>query len=388
MNAGETRPIRILRIIARMNVGGPAWQVSVLTRGLDEHRFESRLVVGDVGEGEADFIALRDPDLPALKIPALGRSVRFGDDLRAFVAIRRAIRDYRPDIVHTHTAKAGVLGRLAAATCRVPVRVHTFHGHVLHGYFNRWVTRLVRIVEGLLARRTTALVAVGERVRDELLGAGIGRSDQYVVIPPGVALGARPDRVSARNGLGLPLNRPLVLFVGRLTAVKRPDRLIEAMALVLDRRPDAVLAIAGEGELLEETRSRAEPLGESVRFLGWQRDIAGLYAAADCMVLTSDNEGMPVTLIEAAMAGVPSVTTDVGSAREVVLDGVTGLVVAPDAAAVADGLVRLLDNDLRHRMGAAARARAEAEFDTRRLITDHESLYERLVAANRQPDTG
>ena len=388
MNAGETRPIRILRIIARMNVGGPAWQVSVLTRGLDEHRFESRLVVGDVGEGEADFIALRDPELPVLKIPALGRSVRFGGDLRAFVAIRRAIRDYRPDIVHTHTAKAGVLGRLAAATCRVPVRVHTFHGHVLHGYFKRWVTRLVRIVEGLLARRTTALVAVGERVRDELLGAGIGRSDQYVVIPPGVALEARPDRVSARNGLGLPLNRPLVLFVGRLTAVKRPDRLIEAMALVLDTRPDAVLAIAGEGELLEETRSRAEPLGESVRFLGWQRDIAGLYAAADCMVLTSDNEGMPVTLIEAAMAGVPSVTTDVGSAREVVLDGVTGLVVAPDAAAVADGLVRLLDNDLRHRMGAAARARAEAEFDTRRLITDHESLYERLVAANRQPDTG
>ena len=388
MNADEGRPIRVLRIIARMNVGGPAWQVSVLTRGLDEHRFESRLVVGDVGEGEADFIALRDPDLPALKIPALGRSVRFGDDLRAFVAIRRAIRDYRPDIVHTHTAKAGVLGRLAAATCRVPVRVHTFHGHVLHGYFKRWVTRLVRIVEGLLARRTTALVAVGERVRDELLGAGIGRSDQYVVIPPGVALEARPDRVSARNGLGLPLNRPLVLFVGRLTAVKRPDRLIEAMALVLDTRPDAVLAIAGEGELLEETRSRAEPLGESVRFLGWQRDIAGLYAAADCMVLTSDNEGMPVTLIEAAMAGVPSVTTDVGSAREVVLDGVTGLVVAPSAAAVADGLVRLLDNDLRHRMGAAARARAEAEFDTRRLITDHESLYERLVAANRQPDTG
>jgi glycosyltransferase involved in cell wall biosynthesis len=388
VNAGETRPIRILRIIARMNVGGPAWQVSVLTRGLDEHRFESRLVVGDVGEGEADFIALRDPDLPALKIPALGRSVRFGDDLRAFVAIRRAIRDYRPDIVHTHTAKAGVLGRLAAATCRVPVRVHTFHGHVLHGYFKRWVTRLVRIVEGLLARRTTALVAVGERVRDELLGAGIGRSDQYVMIPPGVALEARPDRVSARNGLGLPLNRPLVLFVGRLTAVKRPDRLIEAMALVLDTRADAVLAIAGEGELLEETRSRAEPLGESVRFLGWQRDIAGLYAAADCMVLTSDNEGMPVTLIEAAMAGVPSVTTDVGSAREVVLDGVTGLVVAPDAAAVADGLVRLLDDDLRHRMGAAARARAEAEFDTRRLITDHESLYERLVAANRQPDTG
>ena len=388
MNVGETRPIRILRIIARMNVGGPAWQVSVLTRGLDEHRFESRLVVGDVGEGEADFIALRDPELPVLKIPALGRSVRFGGDLRAFVAIRRAIRDYRPDIVHTHTAKAGVLGRLAAATCRVPVRVHTFHGHVLHGYFKRWVTRLVRIVEGLLARRTTALVAVGERVRDELLGAGIGRSDQYVVIPPGVALEARPDRVSARGSLGLPVDQPVVLFVGRLTAVKRPDRLIEAMDLVLQRRPDVILAIAGEGDLFEETRVLAEPLGPSVRFLSWRRDITCLYAAADCMVLTSDNEGMPVTLIEAAVAGGPSVTTNVGSAREVVLDGVTGLVVAPSAAAVADGLVRLLDNDLRHRMGAAARARAETEFCTQRLIADHEALYERLLVADGSADAG
>ena len=388
VNAGETRPIRILRIIARMNVGGPAWQVSVLTRGLDEHRFESRLVVGDVGEGEADFIALRDPDLPALKIPALGRSVRFGDDLRAFVAIRRAIRDYRPDIVHTHTAKAGLLGRIAAATCRVPVRVHTFHGHVLHGYFNKWVTRAVRIIEGLLARQTSVLVTVGSQVRDDLIAAGIGRADQYVVIPPGVALGVLPDQVAARRDLDLPINQPVVLFVGRLTAIKRPDRLIEAMDLVLQRRPDVILAIAGEGDLFKETRRLAEPLGASVRFLGWRRDITCLYAAADCMVLTSDNEGMPVTLIEAAMAGVPSVTTNVGSAREVVLDGVTGLVVAPSAAAVADGLVRLLDNDLRHRMGAAARARAETEFCTQRLIADHEALYERLLVADGSADAG
>jgi len=388
MNAGETRPVRILRIIARMNVGGPAWQVSVLTRGLDRDRFESRLIAGDVGEGEADFIELRDPELPVLKIPALGRSVRFGDDLRAFIAIRRAIRDYRPDIVHTHTAKAGVLGRLAAATCRVPARVHTFHGHVLHGYFSRWVTRLVRIVEGLLARQTNSLVTVGSQVRDDLVAAGIGRADQYVVIPPGVALEELSDRVSARTALGLPVDQPVVLFVGRLTAVKRPDRLIEAMVLVLERRSDVVLAIAGEGELLEETRSRAEPLGESVRFLGWQRDVTCLYAAADCMVLTSDNEGMPVTLIEAAMAGVPSVTTDVGSAREVVLDGVTGLVVVPSAAAVADGLLRLLDKDLRHQMGAAARARAEAEFGTRRLIADHEALYERLLVSDGSADAG
>jgi glycosyltransferase involved in cell wall biosynthesis len=320
------------------------------------------------------------------KIPALGRSLRIGDDLRAFFAIRRAIRDYRPDIVHTHTAKAGLLGRIATATCRVPVRVHTFHGHLLHGYFNRWMTRAVCVVEGLLARQTSALVAVGERVRDQLLEAGIGRADQYVVIPPGVALDALPDRLSARSDLGLPSDQSVILFVGRLTGIKRPDRLIKAMALVLERRPDVVLAIAGEGNRLEETRVLAEPLGPSVRFLGWQQDIATLYAAADCMALTSDNEGMPVTLIEAAMAGVPSVTTDVGSAREVVLNEVTGIVVEPSASAVADGLIRLLDDDLRSKLGAAARERAKAEFNTKRLITNHEAMYERLLTSDRSAD--
>ncbi|MBI03132.1 MAG: glycosyltransferase family 1 protein [Acidimicrobiaceae bacterium] len=381
MSPLESHPVRILRVIARMNVGGPAWQVSVLPRGLDASRFETRLIVGDVGEGEADFVDLRDPDLPLMRIPTLGRSVRFSDDLRAFIAIRRAIRDFQPDIVHTHTAKAGLLGRLAAATSRVPVRVHTYHGHLLHGYFSRFVSRTLVVVERLLARGTTALVAVGERVRDDLVAAGIGNYDQYTVIPPGVARATTSDRESARARLGLPSDVPVVLFVGRLTAIKRPDRLIDAMSLVLDHRPDVVLGLVGEGDLLEKTRLRAEPLGSAVRLLGWQPDIGDLYMASDCVVLTSDSEGMPVTLIEAAMAGVPAVTTDVGSAGEVVLDGVTGLVVAPEAAAVADGLLRLLDPDLRDQMGAAALARADAEFSVERLIADHAALYDRLMSA-------
>ena len=381
MSPLESHPVRILRVIARMNVGGPAWQVSVLTRGLDASRFETRLIVGDVGEGEADFVDLRDPDLPLMRIPTLGRSVRFSDDLRAFIAIRRAIRDFQPDIVHTHTAKAGLLGRLAAATSRVPVRVHTYHGHLLHGYFSRFVSRTLVVVERLLARGTTALVAVGERVRDDLVAAGIGNYDQYTVIPPGVARATTSDRESARARLGLPSDVPVVLFVGRLTAIKRPDRLIDAMSLVLDHRPDVVLGLVGEGDLLEKTSLRAEPLGSAVRLLGWQPDIGDLYMASDCVVLTSDSEGMPVTLIEAAMAGVPAVTTDVGSAGEVVLDGVTGLVVAPEAAAVADGLLRLLDPDLRDQMGAAALARADAEFSVERLIADHAALYDRLMSA-------
>ena len=379
VDAGE--PVRVLRIIARMNVGGPAWQSSVLTRGLAGHGYETRLLAGRVDEGEADFVALRDPDLPVVDIEGLGRSVRIGGDLRAFVSICREIRRFRPHIVHTHTAKAGVLGRLAAFVNRVPVRVHTFHGHVLHGYFSPPVSCLVRLVERVLARRTTALVAVGERVRDELVEAGIGQRDRFTAIAPGVEEPQAIDREIARQLLSLPMEVPVVLFVGRLTAVKRPDRLVEAFGMVLERVPEAVLAVAGEGELLEEVRRSVERLGDSVRLLGWQSDVGRLYAAADLVVISSDNEGMPVTLMEAAMAGVPGVTTDVGSASEVVVHGSTGLVVPPDAPDLADAIVALLvDDDRRSAMGQAAAEQASVRFGAARLVADHVALYQRIIA--------
>ena len=322
MTDGADRPVRVLRVIARMNVGGPAWQSSVLTRGLVEHGFETHLLTGQVDGGEADFVSLRDPDLPVFEIKGLGRSLRMGGDLRAFAAIIREIRRFRPHIVHTHTTKAGVVGRIAAILTGVPVRVHTFHGHVLNGYFSQMVTRLVVFVEQILARRTTALVAVGERVRDELLAVGIACLDQFTVIPPGVACPSLVDRAEARVALELSSGDPVVLFVGRLTAVKRLDRLLEAFAFVRERVPDAVLVVAGEGDLIDEVRLLAAAFDDGVRILGWQSDVAKLYASADLIVISSDNEGMPVALLEAAMAGVAGVTTDVGSAAEVVEHGV------------------------------------------------------------------
>ena len=373
-------PIRVMRIIARMNVGGPAWQTSVLTRQIDPDRFETRLLVGSTDGDEADFLALRDPELPVVIIPGLGRSPGPLDDFRAFWGICREIRRFRPDIVHTHTAKAGVLGRVAAMVCRVPIRVHTYHGHLLYGYFSPMASGVIRIVERILARRTTALVSVGKRVRDDLLAAGIGQPAAYAVVPPGVVAPRAVDGNSARQLLGLPEGVPVALFVGRLTSIKRVDRLIEAFALLLDRVPKAVLVVAGEGDLLDEMITEAEPLGSSVRFLGWRSDLGLLYAAADLVAISSDNEGMPVTLIEAAMAGVPGVTTDVGSAGEVVEHGVTGRVVPLHASAMADAMADLLsDQDLRGQMGEQAAIRARERFTVERLVADHESLYARLV---------
>jgi len=373
-------PIRVLRVIARMNVGGPAWQTSVLTRGLPAHGIETRLLAGTVGTDEEDFVSLRDPGLPVVEVPGLGRSVRLLGDLRALFALVVEVRRYRPHVVHTHTAKAGLLGRLAAVLSGVPVRVHTFHGHLLHGYFPPAITRLVVFAERLLARRTTAIVAVGERVGGEVLAAGIGRSDQVVSIAPGVAVPVAADPAPVRAALDLPPEVPVVLFIGRLTPIKRVDRLLEAFADVVRRIPDVVLVVAGEGGEMDALSAASSSLGSSVRFIGWQADVHPLYAMADVVVISSDNEGMPVTLIEAAMAGVPGVTTDVGSASEVVEDGVTGRVVPTEAGALADGLVDVLaDRPRREAMGRAAAERARSLFGVDRLVEDHATLYRRLL---------
>ena len=290
------------------------------------------------------------------------------------------MRRYRPHVVHTHTAKAGVLGRLAAALAGVPVRVHTFHGHLLYGYFPSLLTGLIVLVEKVLARRTTTIVAVGERVRDEVLAARIGEPDRMVAIAPGVAEPPAADRLAVRASFDIAAEASLVLFVGRLTSVKRVDRLLEAFTEVLESVPAAVLVVAGEGDRLEALTASASALGGSVRFIGWQADVHRLYAMADVMVIASDNEGMPVTLIEAAMMGVPAVTTDVGSASEVVVEGVTGRVVLPDARSLAAGLVDVLTNEGRRaEMGQAARARARSLFGADRLLADHAELYRQLL---------
>lgn len=377
-------PLRVLRIIARMNVGGPALQVVGLTEGLGPPRFESRLLVGTVGPGEADYIDLRAPDLEAVRVPGLGRSPDPWGDATALRTLIREIRRFRPAIVHTHTAKAGVLGRLAARACRVPLTVHTFHGHLLYGYFSGATRRVVVQTERTLARSTTRLVAVGCQVRDDLLAAGIGRPEQFVVVPPGVDLPPAPPQEAARAALGVPAGARVVAFVARLTSVKRPDRFVDVALELARDDPEVRILVAGEGALLADMRRHASPLGERIQFLGFRPDVETVYAAADVVLLTSDNEGMPVSLIEAATVGTPAVSTDVGSAREVVLDGETGYVTTAAVTDLAAATRRILDDpDLRARMSEAATAHAALRFGAARLVDDTARLYEGLAAEAR-----
>ena len=375
--------IRVVRVIARMNVGGPALQVTALADGLPTDRFEQHLLVGSVDEGEADYLQLRAPHVAVERVQGLGRSPNPISDLRALAHIRRVIREVQPHILHTHTAKAGVLGRTAAIRSGVPNLVHTFHGHLLHGYFSPMITKAVVATERAYARRTTKLVAVGDRVRDELLAAGIGRPDQYVVVPPGVELPPAPGRDEARRQLGVPIDAPVVAFVARLTQVKRPDRFAEVAKRIVAERTDAVLLVAGEGGLLDDLRARVSSFADRVQLLGWRSDVETIYAAADVVVLTSDNEGMPVSLIEAASVGCPAVTTAVGSAHEVVLDGKTGFVVDLDADLLASAVLRILnDHDLREQMATNAAAHARQHFSRQRLVDDIAALYEELAGSS------
>jgi glycosyltransferase involved in cell wall biosynthesis len=374
------RRIRVLRVIARMNVGGPALQVVGLIEGMDAEGFDHRVLAGRVEEGEADYLALRAPGAEVEYVEGLGRSIRLGDDVGALRHLVREMRAFRPDIVHTHTAKAGVLGRVAAQIARVPFTVHTFHGHLLQGYFSPSTTAAVRTVERALARGTTRLVAVGAQVRDELLDAGVGRADQYVVVPPGVALRAIPSEAEARALLGLPADGLVVGYLARLTTIKRPDRFVEVARELSAKHPGVTFAVAGDGPLLDEMRQLASDLADCFRFLGFRSDVETVYAASDLVMLTSDNEGMPVSLIEASLAGRPGVTTDVGSAGEVVIDGVTGFVTPPRVADLAAAASKLLeDPGLRARMADAARRHAEEHFGRARLVSDTEELYRSLV---------
>ena len=380
--------IRVLRIIDRLNVGGPALQAAVLADRLDPSRFEQLLLTGTIDPSEGDYVELRAPTLRVERVRGLGRAPRPLDDARAFAEISAAIRRFRPHVVHTHKAKAGVLGRPAAWAHRVPSTVHTFHGHLLRGYFSPSKTRAVVAVERALARPTTALVAVGAQVRDDLVAAGVGRPHQYRVVPPGVELGPLPEPRTARQHLGLPDAGPVVTFVGRLTAVKRPERFVDLAIEVARSHADVHFVIAGDGELADTLRVRARPLGRRMVFLGWRGDVENVYSASDVVVLTSDNEGMPVSLIEAAVTGTPAVTTRVGSAPEVVADGVTGFVTDTDPRAIGAAVVRLLDDTrLRAAMGVAAAARAQDRYGAERLASDVAELYEQLVSRTTRSTT-
>jgi glycosyltransferase involved in cell wall biosynthesis len=378
---GNPRMLRVMRIIARMNVGGPAVQVSGLMRGFDSQIFDQKLVTGYCAADEADYLEKVATDVEAVRIDGLGRSIRPRADITALFAIIREIRKFKPDVIHTHTAKAGVIGRLASILSgQKSVRVHTFHGHLLNGYFGPEKTRLVILVEKLLGLFTDQLLAVGAKVKDDLLAAGIGNTNKFGVMPPGLQLAEVPSRSTARADLGLKDNLVYCAFIGRITQIKRPDRFLDVIAAVKDRGIDLHFIVAGAGDLLKYCQERAKSENLPITFLGWREDIEVVLAAADFVLLTSDNEGTPLSLIQAGMVGIPVVATNVGSTNEIVVNGKTGLLTDLSVKELSEAVTKVAtDSDLRATMGAAGKEYTMERYGVFRLVKDHQDLYLRLL---------
>jgi glycosyltransferase involved in cell wall biosynthesis len=373
--------VRIAHAIARLNVGGAAVQVLELAAGQRRRGHDVLVVHGELAEGE-ESMAYRAAELnvPDQYVPALGRELSLRRDWVAISAVRRLIRARRPDVLHTHAAKAGAVGRIAALLAggaRPRARVHTFHGHVLRGYFDPRRERGFTLAERLLAQTTSALVAVSPEVRDDLVALGVAATDRFAVIPYGFDFPQPPTAPGQRDGF-------VIGYSGRLTAIKRPLDLVRALAGVVERGVDATLVVVGDGEERDDAERLAAELGvvDRCRFAGYQRDMAAWYGDFDTFCLASANEGTPVAAIEALAAGVPVVATRVGGTPAVVDDGETGFLVAVgDVTAMADRLVELAgDPQRRVEMGRLGAERMRERYGIERMVDDVERLYERLLA--------
>ena len=377
--------IRVLRLIARMNVGGPAIQITGLISNLPVEEFEQKLVTGFCDKNEIDYLEVNELNVTRIKVEGFGRSVNLFSDLKVLLAVRREIKAFNPDIIHTHTAKAGFLGRIASLlTFKRQIRVHTFHGHLLHGYFGKFKTSLVILAERILARFTDKLVAVGSQVRDELLAVKIGSFEKFKIIGPGLEIRKLPERVSSLKSFGLVEDKFFVTWIGRAVPVKAPHRILEIAKECRLRGLRVEFIVVGDGSLLSALKSQAREEDLPISFLGWQSYVEKILSFSDLVLLTSENEGTPVALIQAQMAGVPVLTTDVGSAAEVLKNNQSGFCLEYSVKDFADK-IELLAGDLgmKASFGAIGKVFALDNFSVNRLVSDHAELYRELISQSK-----
>ena len=361
--------MRVLHVIARLNVGGTARYITQLANELPKHGIETYVATGFVQGAEVEDESAQSIDL--IRIKSMGRSINPIKDHFARKQLDKIIAEVKPDIIHTHTFKAGYVTRMKKQS--IPV-IHTFHGHLLDDpEFSGFKSKVIIKLERILAKKSSKLVTVGRRVSEELLEQRIGHRTQFVNIPPGVVAVDITPKEQALKNLNLEDDgKPLVGWIARVTGVKNPMRALE----VADALPDTRFVMVGGGDLLDQVKAAA-PANVSV--IGWA-EAADLFGATDIILSTSENEGMPVALIEAQLAGKPVVATDVGSVSEVILNHETGIVTNKNAGSIASAVESLvLDKTTREEMGRLAIARAQALFSVDRMINAHIELYKSIV---------
>lgn len=379
--------MRIARVLTRLNFGGPARQVLASDPLLAQRGHTVRVFAGAPGPGEGDlFDLLRARGIDVVRVPGLARRVGLGD-LLAGRALRRGLKAFRPDLVHTHASKAGALGRRAAWRLAGVRTVHTFHGHVLEGYFPERVSRVLVRTEASLAARTDRIVAVSHATADDLVRLEVAPEERLTVIPPGVDLAgleAIPGRSQhLRRLVGAGEEDILVGVVGRLAEVKRPELAVEVFELLCERYPQLHVVFVGDGEGRRALERRIlggrEAVTRRVHLVGSQPNMVAVMADLDVVLSTSRSEGMPVALIEAAAAGLPVVATPVGGVPELVAHERTGFL-GEDVDELGYGLAQLLDDaQLREDVGHRGRLRVQKRHSAAALTDRLEELYRAVL---------
>ena len=360
--------MRVLHVIARLNVGGTARYITRLAEELPKHKIETFIATGFVQGFEAEDPSAKK--LKVIRIPSLGRQINPIKDHFALKQLLQVVKEVKPDILHTHTFKAGFIGRIKTkeinkAAGKQIKFVHTFHGHLFDDpEFSGLKSLIITLFERRFAMRTDAIITVGAQVAKELLERDIGQQEQFTNIPPGV----EPLRIPKSK----PRTKITIGWIARVTGVKNPLRALEMAKLF----PDAQFLIAGGGDMLDEVRAQAP---KNTKVLGWT-DASKLFTASDIILSTSENEGMPIALIEAQLASKPVVATNVGGVSEVVINNKTGFVTKKNTEELAKALEKLINSKaLRTSQGKAAKAHATKAFSVEKMINAHVSLYKKLT---------
>ena len=359
--------MKVLHVIARMNVGGTARYIEELIDGAAEFGYEAELATGYVQGQEVESAGFNKKSTH--RIAHLGRKISPINDLRAYSELKKVIAQVNPDIIHSHTFKAGLLARLVPGQFK---RIHTFHGHLFEDQsFSALQKFVILRAEKFLAKRTNQFVSVGIRVGEDLRKLNIGRNSKWVSIAPGVRPLKKQKKSDARKKLKLPATGLIVGWMARVTSVKNPHLALEIAA----QFPDTTFVIAGGGDLLDDIKSKAP---KNVKVIGWS-DSSLMWSAVDVVLSTSDNEGMPIALIEAQLAGLPVVATDVGSCSEVIKSGKTGFVVPKDKSELKKALTLLnVDYKKRASFGKAAKANSQKHFTVDKMLSAHAQIYRKL----------
>jgi glycosyltransferase involved in cell wall biosynthesis len=377
---------RIAHVITRLCKGGAQENTVHTARLVDADRFDVDIVSGPT-EGPEGSIeeAVRDAGIDLIREPHLRRNPSPYHDWKALSNLTKLFRKKQYHIVHTHTSKAGYIGRLAAARAGIPIVVHTPHGHVFHGYFSHPISRFYIALESYAAKKTDRIIVLTDREVEEHLAKGVGQRRQYKTIFSGIDLtpyeAAGDQRDVTRQALGIAPNQLLVGAVGRLEPIKGFAYFIGAAQIVAKAHPDVRFVLVGDGALRRELTEVARPMGDQFRFLGLREDVPALMAAMDICVLPSLNEGMGRVLLEAGAAATPAVATKVGGVPDVVRHGETGLLVPPhDEEALAQGIMTILrDSEMRMNLGKEARAHVVPAYGVDRMVHRIEQLYDELI---------